>query len=87
MRDLKIKIKQIHHCNIILSDLPKWVFMEQTKTIFDETKTVSRWKWCSKHNGKNPIGHKCTKKLEPETVSKFQQHRFQILIKIENDSS
>ena len=49
MRDLKKK--QIRHCNIILSDLPKWVFLEQTKTIFDETKTISQWKWCSGRNG------------------------------------
>ena len=37
MRDFK-KIKQIHHCNIIPLDLPKWVFLEQTETVFDETK-------------------------------------------------
>ena len=28
------KIKQISHCNIIPSDLPKLVFLDQTKTIF-----------------------------------------------------
>ena len=40
MRDLK-KIKQIRHCNIIPSDLPKWVFLEQTEMVFGETKTIS----------------------------------------------
>ena len=49
MRDVK-KIKQIRHYNIIPSDLPKWVFLEQTKTIFDETKTISQWKWHFRHN-------------------------------------
>ena len=38
MRDLK---KKIRHCNIIPSDLPKWVFLEQTETVFGETETVS----------------------------------------------
>ena len=37
MRDFK-KIKQIHHCNIIPSDLLKWVFLEQTEMVFSETK-------------------------------------------------
>ena len=37
MRDLK-KIKQIRHCNIIPSDLPKWVFPKQTKMVFGEQK-------------------------------------------------
>ena len=41
MRDLK-KIKQIRHCNIIPSDLSKWVFLEQAETIFEETKTISQ---------------------------------------------
>ena len=40
MRDLK-KIKQIHHCNIIPSDLPKWVILDQTEMVFEETKTIS----------------------------------------------
>ena len=75
MRDLK-KIKQIHHCNIIPSDLLKWVFLEQTETVFDETKTISQWKRCSRRNGIAPTGHKCTETLEPETLSKFRQHRF-----------
>ena len=79
MRDLK---KQIRHCNIIPSYLPKWLFLEQTQTVFSETKTVSKWKCCSRHNGTTPTGHKCTK-----TLSKFQQHRFQILIKTESGSS
>ena len=46
MRDLK-KIKQICHCNIIPSDLLKLVFLEQTKTVFDETKTISNGKGAS----------------------------------------
>ena len=85
MRDLKKK--QIHHCNIIPLDLPKWVFLEQTETVFDETKIISQWKWCSGRIGTAPIGHKCTENLEPETLSKFHQHKFQILIKTESDSS
>ena len=86
MRDFK-KIKQIRPCDIIPSDLPKWVFLEQTETVFDETKTISQWKWCFGHNGIAPIGQKCTKNLEPETLSKFRQHRFQILIKTERSGS
>ena len=39
------KIKQIYHCNIIPSDLPKWVFLEQTEIVFDEMKTIYQWKW------------------------------------------
>ena len=61
MRDLKKKFKQIRHCNIIPSDLSKWVFLEQTKTIFNKMKTISQWKWCFRCNGTAPIGHKCTK--------------------------
>ena len=34
MRDLK----NIRHCNIIPSDLSKWVFLDQTKTFFSEMK-------------------------------------------------
>ena len=86
MRDLK-KIKQIRHCNFIPSDLPKWVFLEQTETVFGETKTISKWKRRSGRNGIAPTGHKCTKNLEPETLSKFRQHQFQILIKKESGSS
>ena len=37
MRDLK---KQIRHCNIIPSDLPKWVFLEKTEMVFGEMKTI-----------------------------------------------
>ena len=70
MRDLK-KLKQIRHCNIIPSSLPKWVFLEQPKTIFDETKTISQWKRCSGRNGTAPTSQKCTENLEPETLSKF----------------
>ena len=69
MRDLK---KQIRHCNIIPSDLLKWVFLEQTETIFDEMKTNSQWKQHSGHNGTAPIGHKCTENTEPKTLSKFR---------------
>ena len=72
MRDLKKKC----HCNIIPSDLSKWVFMEQTETIFDETKTISQWKRCSGCNGTTPTSQKCIKNLEPETLSKFRQHQF-----------
>ena len=86
MRDLK-KIKQIRHCNFIPSDLPKWVFLDQTETIFNETKTISQWKRNSERNEIAPIGHKCTKNPKPETLSKFRQHRFQILIKTESGSS
>ena len=57
MRDLK-KIKQIRHYNIIPSYLPKWVFQEQTKRIFDERKTIPEWKWLYGWNGMAPIGHK-----------------------------
>ena len=70
MRYLK-KIKQIHHCKIIPLDLPKWVFLEQTETIFDETKTIFQWKRHSRRNGTAPIGQKCTENPEPETLSKF----------------
>ena len=35
MRDLK---KKIRHCNSIPSDLPKWVFLEKTETIFGAKK-------------------------------------------------
>ena len=79
MRDLK-KIK-IRHCNIIPSDLPKWVFLEQTETVSGETKTISKWKRHSECNGTVPTCHKCTENTEPETLSKFRQHRFQFLIK------
>ena len=72
MRDLK----KNRHCNIIPSDLLKWVFQEQMETIFDETKTISQWKWCYGHNGISNIGHKCTKNPKPESISKFRQHRF-----------
>ena len=65
MRDLKKK--QIRHCNFIPLDLPKWVFLKQTKmgfgetkTVFDETKTISQWKRHSGRNGTAPTGHKCT---------------------------
>ena len=60
MRDLYKKIKQICHCNIIPLDLPKWVFLEQTETVFSETKTVFKWKWHSERNGIAPA-RECTK--------------------------
>ena len=84
MRYLK---KQIRHCNIIPSDFPKWVFLEQTETVFDETKTIFQWKWSSERNGTTPISQKCIKNPEPKTLSKFRQHRFQILIKTVSGSS
>ena len=49
------KIKEIRHGNIITSDFPKWVFLEQMKTIFNETKniflmeTVLRMQWNNSH--------------------------------------
>ena len=75
MRYLK-KIKQIRLCNIIPSNLLKWVFLDQTEMVFGETKTISQWKRCSGCNGKIPIGHKCIENQEPETLSNFRQHRF-----------
>ena len=83
MRDLKKNC----HCNIIPSNLLKWVFLEQTETVFGETKTISKWKRRSGRNGTAPIGHKCIENLEPENLSMFRQHRFQILIKTESCSS
>ena len=56
MRNLKKK--QNRHCNIIPSDLPKWVFLEQTETVFGETKTIFQWKRRSGRNGTAPTGHK-----------------------------
>ena len=70
MKDLKNKIKQNHYCNIISSNLPKWVFLDQMEMVFSETKTISQWKQHSRHNGIAPIGHKCTKNPEPETLKK-----------------
>ena len=32
------RFKQIRHFNIIPSNLPKWVFLNQTETVFGETK-------------------------------------------------
>ena len=84
MRDLK---KQIRHCNSIPSDLSKWVYLKQTKMVFGDTKTISQWKQRSGRNGTVPIGHKCTETPEPKTLSNFQQHWFQILIKTESGSS
>ena len=75
MRYLK-KIKQIRHYNIIPLDLPKWVFLEKTKMVFGETKTVSKWKQHSRRNRIAPIGKKCTKNPETKTLSNFRQHQF-----------
>ena len=72
MRIFFFKIKQIHHCNIIPSDLPKWVFLEQMEIVFGEMKTLSQWKWHSRHNGIDPIGKKCIENQEPETLSNFR---------------
>ena len=83
----KKKTKQIRHCNIIPSDLPKLVFLEQTKMVFGEMNTIFQWKWCSRHNGIAPTGHKFIENIEPETLSNFWQHQFQILIKTGSDSS
>ena len=49
MRDLK---KKIRHCNIIPSDLPKWVFLEQTKMVFGEMKMALWTQWNSSHRPK-----------------------------------
>ena len=57
MRDLK---KQIRDCNIIPSDLPKWVFLEETEMVFGEMNTVFKWKWRSRRNGIAPTGQKFT---------------------------
>ena len=54
--------------NIIPSDLPKWVFLEQTEMVFGEMKTISQWKRCSRCNGISPIGQKCTKIPETKTL-------------------
>ena len=73
MRYLK---KQIHHYNIIPSDLPKWVFLEQIEMVFGEAKIVFKWKQHSECNGTAPTGHKCTENPKIETISNFRQHRF-----------
>ena len=54
MRDLK----KIRHRNIIPSDLPKWVFLDQMEMVFGETNTISQWKQRSGCNGTTPIDHK-----------------------------
>ena len=79
--------KQIRHCNFIPSDLPKWVFLEQTEMVFSETKTISQWKRHYECNEIDPTRQKCTQNIELEALSKFQQHQFQILIKTESGSS
>jgi len=47
------------------------VFLEQTETVFGETKTISKWKRRSERNGTAPTGHKCIENLEPETIKNF----------------
>ena len=89
MRYLKKKIKQIRHCNIIPSDLLKWVFWEQTEMFFGETKTISKWKRHSRLNGIAPTGHKCTKnpknrnpfKVLATLVPDLDQNRKRLFIK------
>ena len=66
------KMKHIRYCNIIPSDFSKWVFLDQTETIFDEMKTISQWKRCSGCNGIDPIGQKYIENLEPKTLLKFR---------------
>ena len=86
MRDLK---KQICHYNIIPSYFPKWVFLKQTKMVFGETKTVSKWKRCSRRNVIALTGHKCienTKTRNPFKVSAtpvpdLDQNRKRLFIK------
>ena len=39
------------------------------ETVFGETKTIFQWKRHFGHNEIAPIGHKCTKNLEPKTIS------------------
>ena len=70
MRDLKIKIKQIRHCNIIPSDLPKWVFLDQMETKFDETKNISQCKQHSRRNGIDLTHQKFIETPELEILSK-----------------
>ena len=69
MRDLKKK--QIRHCNIIPSDLPKWVFLEQMETIFGEMKTISQWK---QHSIRNGIGPK-NKKRSNNKLIKYERFK------------
>ena len=83
----RFKKKQIRHCNIIPSDSPKWVFLEQTEMVLYETKTISQWKWHSRCNGIDPMGHNCIENLKPKTLSNFWQHQYQVLIKTESSSS
>ena len=75
MRDLK-KIKQIRHCNIIPSDLPKLVFLDQTKMVFSEMKLFT--------NGNSTLdamdqllqATNVQKLQNQKTLSKFWQHQF-----------
>ena len=59
MRDLT----KIRHCNIIPSDLSKWVFLEQTEMVFGETKTISKWKRFCKRNDIDPTRKKYIENL------------------------
>ena len=66
----------MRYCNIIPSDLPKWVFLEQTEMVFGETKTISQRKQRFECNGIAHIGQKCIEHSKPETLLKFRQHQF-----------
>ena len=86
MRDLK-KIKQISHLTLYLQICRNECFWIKRKRFFDETKSIAQWKRCFGPNGTILTAHKCTETLEPETLLKFRQHRFQILTKTESSSS
>ena len=75
---LKKKLKKKRHCNIIPSDLLKSPYMEQTKTIFNQMKTIPQWIRRSRHNGTTPTSQKYTEIIELETLSKFRQQQFNI---------
>ena len=83
MRDLK----KIRHCNIIPSNLPKWVFLEQTEMVFDETKTVSNGNGAPDAMEQLPQATNARKIQNQKPLKKFRQHQFQILIKTESGSS
>ena len=83
MRDLK-KNKSVT-VTLYLQICRNGCFWNKRKQFSMKTKTLSQWKRRSGRNGIAPTGHKCTE--NPETLSKFLQHRFQILIKTESGSS
>ena len=86
MRDLK---KQICHCNIIPSDLLKWVFLEQMGTIFGETKnyfpieTALQTQWKSSHRLKMHIKSRTRNhfKVSATPVPDLDQNRKWLFIK------